>query len=33
MGKTGLVLDSNDWDDVEWWFEDEPEVFKFMREK
>lgn len=28
-----LVLESNDWEDIEWWYEDEPEVFEFMREQ
>ena len=27
-----IKLDPNSWQDVEWWFEDEPEVFEFMRE-
>lgn len=31
MGEKGIVLEVNDWEDCEWWYEDEPEVFKFMR--
>jgi hypothetical protein len=27
-----IKLDPNDWQDAEYWFEDEPEVFEFMRE-
>ena len=30
-GTHGIGLDPNDWEDCEWWFEDEPEVFEFMR--
>jgi len=31
LGKKGFILDPNDWQDAEWWYEDEPEVFGFMR--
>ena len=27
-----IKLNPNSWEDAEWWYEDEPEVFKFMRE-
>ena len=27
-----IKLNPNSWQDAEWWFEDEPEVFEFMRE-
>ena len=27
-----IKLDANSWDDCEWWYEDEPDVFEFMRE-
>jgi hypothetical protein len=27
-----IKLDPNNWQDAEYWFEDEPEVFEFMRE-
>jgi len=27
-----IKLDSYNWQDAEWWYEDEPEVFEFMRE-
>jgi len=30
-GKHGIELDTNSWDDNLYWFEDEPEVFEFMR--
>jgi len=30
-GKHGIELDPNDWEDALYWFEDEPEVFEFMR--
>lgn len=25
-----IRLNPNDWDDAEWWYEDEPDVFEFM---
>lgn len=31
-GKRGIELDSNDWYDILFWFEDEPEVFNFIEE-
>ena len=31
VGKKGIELDPNSWQDAEWWFEDEPEVFEFMK--
>jgi len=31
-GKRGIELDPNDWYDNLYWFEDEPEVSKFMEE-
>jgi len=31
-GKRGMELDPNDWYDNLYWFEDEPEVSKFMEE-
>ena len=30
-GKHGIELDPNSWDDNLYWFEDEPEMFEFMR--
>jgi len=32
VGKRGLELDPNNWDDALFWFEDEPEVLDFMVE-
>lgn len=26
-----IKLNPNNWQDCEWWYEDEPDVFKFMR--
>lgn len=28
----GVALDPNNWSHVEWWYEDEPEIYEFIME-